>query len=179
MWKKRDIQWLFWMDTDALFMNMQISLSQLLVGVSEDDVIVLAADAEGLNAGAFLIRNNESGRQFCQEWFKKRSQFCYEQQALSTMYNDAVTQSGQSCETPERVDLTHPSGVKACIGKKAPRFNLLRLCAIGSWGGLEWKHGHGYYLDGFYMYGDLIVHFAGNNRNTKLKLMRDVEINGL
>lgn len=179
MLKETDNQWLFWMDTDALFMNMQINLSQLLVGVAEDDVIVIAADAEGLNAGTFFIRNTELGRQFCQDWLQKRSDFLYEQQALSTMYNDAVTRSGQLCHTPGQADLNHPSGVQACIDKKAPRFHLLRLCAIGPWGGLEWKRGRGYYLDGFYMYGDLLVHFAGNDKATKLELMKVAEVNGL
>ena len=66
-------QWLFWMDIDVLFMNTHIKLSQLLVGVTENDFIIVAADAESLNAGTFLIRNNQQGRKFCQDWIGR----CY------------------------------------------------------------------------------------------------------
>ena len=41
------------MDTDALFMNIHISLAQLLAGVEKNDLMILAADAEGINAGTF------------------------------------------------------------------------------------------------------------------------------
>ena len=174
-----DLQWIFWMDTDALFMNTEIRLSQLLFDVTENDVIVIAADAEGLNAGTFLIRNNELGRRFLRKWLEKHRVFLYEQQALSDMYNDAVRESGQDCHLTEEEDYKHPSGVKACIDRKAPGFHMLKLCAMGSWGGLEWKHGHGYYLEGFYMYGDFIVHFAGNDKPTKVRLMKLAEDNGL
>jgi len=66
-------QWLFWMDIDVLFMNTHIKLSQLLVGVTENDFIIVAADAESLNAGTFFIRNNQQGRKFCQDWIGR----CY------------------------------------------------------------------------------------------------------
>ena len=58
MQQNKQHQLLFWMDTDALFMNQHIKLSQLLVRDTENDVIIVAADAESLNAGNFLIRNN-------------------------------------------------------------------------------------------------------------------------
>ena len=170
--------WLFWMDTDALFMNMQIKLSQLLAGVTEDDVIIIAPDAEGLNAGTFFIRNNKQGRKFCLGWLEKHHWFRYEQQALSTMYNEAVRRSGQDCHVSEPDDLGHPSGVKACLDRKARHFRVLKLCAMGSWGGLEWRRWHGYYFQGFYMYGDFIVHFAGD-RKYKLPMMRLAEEGGL
>lgn len=166
----KEHQWLFWMDTDTLIMNMQIRLGQLLVDVERDDVIVIAADAEGLNAGTFFIQNSEAGRAFCENWLSKRAKYRYEQQALSILYNEAVEENGDMCSV-EELDLSHPSGIRACLNKTAPGFRVLRLCAMGSWSGLEWKCSHGYYFQGVYMYGDFIVHFAGNDKETKLRLM--------
>ena len=171
-------QWLFWMDKDALFMNTHIKLSRLLVRVTENDIIIVAADAESLNAGTLLIRNNQQGRKFCQDWIGRRYKFRYEQQALSTMYNQAVRERGQECIVKEQVNLQHPSGVKACLDQRAPGFRVLKLCAMGSWGGLEWKRGHGFYFQGFYMYGDFIVHFAGSSV-PKLPQMKRAQQNSL
>ena len=164
MEKYDHLHWLFWMDTDALFMNIHVSLAQLLAGVGNDDLVILAADAEGINAGTFFIRNSPAGRQLCKELLNQRSKYNYEQQAMSALYNNAVEKSGQKCVVSEKDDLHLPSGVKACLDQKAPGFRVLKLCAMGSWAGLEWKRGHGLYLDGVYMDNDFIVHFPGDRR---------------
>jgi len=72
----------------------------------------------------------------------------------------------------EQVNLQHP---KACLDQRAPCFCVLKLCAMGSWGGLEWKRGYGFY---FYMYGDFIVHFAGSSV-PKLPQMKCAQQNSL
>ena len=41
MGKHAHLHWLFWMDTAALFMNIHISLAQLLAGVGKDDLMKL------------------------------------------------------------------------------------------------------------------------------------------
>ena len=148
-----ELDWLFWIDSDALFMNMDIKLHQLLVGVSDTDVIVIAPDAEGLNAGTFFVPSSQPGREFCEELLQQRSKYHYEQGALSALYNKAVRESGQECAIYQKDNYNHPSGIKACLDKKAPGFRILRLCAMGSWGGLEWKPGHGFYFDDVYMNG--------------------------
>ena len=170
--KKYDhLQWLFWMDTDALFMNIHISLTQLLAGVGRDDLMIIAADAEGINAGTFFIRNSPAGRELCKELLNQRSKYSYEQQALSALYNKAVEESGQKCVVSEKDNLRLPSGVKACLDRKAPGFRILKLCAMGSWAGLEWKRHHGLYFDGVYMHDDFIIHFPGDRR-VKLSAMK-------
>ena len=171
MGKYDHLHWLFWMDTDALFMNIHISLAQLLAGVEKNDLMILAADAEGINAGTFFIRNSPSGRQLCKELLNQRAKYTYEQQAMSALYNKAVEKSGQKCIVSEKDNLHLPSGVKACLNQKAPGFRVLKLCAIGSWAGLERKRGHGLYFDGVYMDNDFIVHFAGDRR-FKLSTMK-------
>lgn len=171
MGKHAHLHWLFWMDTDALFMNIHISLAQLLAGIGKDDLMILAADAEGINAGTFFMRNSPAGRQLCKELLNQRSKYNYEQQAMSVLYNKAVEKSGQKCIVSEKDNLYLPSGVKACLDRKAPGFRVLKLCAIGSWVGLERKHGHGLYFEGVYMENDFIVHFAGDRR-LKLSAMK-------
>lgn len=166
-----NLDWLFWIDTDALIMNIHISLTQLLAGVEDNDLIIIGADAEGINAGTFFVRNNRAGRNFCTELLHQQEKYNYEQQAMSAMYNAAVEKSGQECVVSESVNLKLPSGVKACLDKKAPGFRLLKLCAIGSWAGLERKRGQGLYFDGVYMEGDFIIHFPGD-RSAKLGLMK-------
>lgn len=171
MGKHDHLNWLFWMDTDALFMNIHISLVQLLAGVEKDDLMILAADAEGINAGTFFIRNSPAGQQLCKELLRQQSKYNYEQQAMSVLYNKAVEKSGQKCVVEEKDNFHLPSGVKACLNQKAPGFRVLKLCAIGSWAGLERKRGHGLYFDGVYMNNDFIIHFAGDRR-LKLSSMK-------
>lgn len=171
MQQYRNLDWVFWIDTDALIMNIHISLKQLLAGVEDSDLIIIGADAEGINAGTFFIRNNDAGRNFCTELLHQQKKYNYEQQAMSAMYNAAVETTGQVCVVSESVNLHLPSGVKACLDKKAPSFRLLRLCAIGSWAGLERKRGHGLYFEGVYMAGDFIIHFPGDRR-AKLGFMK-------
>lgn len=172
MMKKYDeLDWLFWIDTDALFMNIHISLAQLLAGVEEGDLIIIGADAEGINAGSFFIRNTHAGRSFCANLLLQRNKYNYEQQAMSALYNKAVEEGGQECVVNEVDNLRLPSGVKACLDKKAKGFRLLKLCALGSWAGLERKRGQGLYFPGVYMNGDFIIHFPGDRR-AKLGLMK-------
>ena len=171
MERYRNLHWLFWIDTDALFMNKHVRLEELLAGVQESDLFIVGADAEGINAGTFFIRNSPAGRKFCMELLDQQRTYGYEQQAMSSLYNKAVKESGQECVVSERDNLRLPSGVKACLDKKALGFRILKLCAFGSWAGLEWKRGHGYYFDGVYMDGDFIIHFPGD-RSAKLGLMR-------
>ena len=166
------LDWLFWIDTDALFMNIHISLLQLLAGVKDSDLILIAADAEGINGGVFLIRNNQAGRDFqCKEVLGLKSKYFHDQQAYSALYNKAVRESGQECVVREKENLHLTSGVKACLDKSAPGFRILRLCAMGSWGGLEWKRGHGLYFEGVYMHEDFVIHFPGDRR-VKADLMK-------
>ena len=167
----RNLDWIFWIDTDALIMNIYISLTELLAGVKDSDLIIIGADAEGINAGTFFIRNNHAGKKLCTKLLHQQQKYKYEQQAMSAMYNAAVEKSGQECVVSERVNLYLPSGVKACLDKKAPGFRLLKLCAIGSWAGLERKRGQGLYFEGVYMEGDFIIHFPGDRR-AKLGLMK-------
>ena len=94
-----------------------------------------------------------------------------EQQAISALYNKAVEKSEQKCIVSEKDNLHLPSGVKACLNQKAPGFRILKLCAMGSWAGLERKRGYGLYFDGVYMDNDFIVHFAGDGR-FKLSTMK-------
>ena len=171
MEKHRNLRWLFWIDTDALFMNTHIRLNKLIAGVEESDLFIIGADAEGINAGTFFIRNNPAGRRFCTDLLNQQRRYGYEQQGMSSLYNKAVKESGQECVVSESENLRLPSGVKACLDKKAPGIRLLRLCAMGSWAGLEWKRGYGYYFDGVYMHGDFIIHFPGD-RSAKLGLMK-------
>ena len=86
------------------------------------------------------------GRQLCKELLNQRAMYTYEQQAISALYNKAVEKSGQKCIVSEKDNLHLPSGVKACLNQKAPGFRVLKLCAIGSWAGLERKRGYGLYL---------------------------------
>ena len=71
----------------------------------------------------------------------------------------------------EKDNLHLPSGVKAYLNQKAPGLRVLKLCAIGSWAGLERKRGYGLYFDVVYMDNDFIVHFVGDRR-FKLSTMK-------
>lgn len=56
-----DVDWLFWLDADAFIADASFPVKSIL----EDGYdLIIAKDHNGINAGSFLIRNNERSRAF-------------------------------------------------------------------------------------------------------------------
>lgn len=53
--------WVFWTDSDAMFMNFSIALEQF---IDDDALLIISNDYNGLNNGHFLIKNCPESRAF-------------------------------------------------------------------------------------------------------------------
>lgn len=58
-----DIDWLFWIDADAIFMNFDIRLESL---ISNKAFFIVGRDCNGINVGTFFIKNCERSIKFLQ-----------------------------------------------------------------------------------------------------------------
>lgn len=56
-----EVQWVFWLDTDALITNFNVKLEHL---VDNKYHFIISEDINGLNAGSYLVRNSEEGRSY-------------------------------------------------------------------------------------------------------------------
>ena len=57
------IDWVLYMDSDAIIINLNFGLHMLLSGgVKPEDALIISCDAGSINSGVFLLRNNELGR---------------------------------------------------------------------------------------------------------------------
>lgn len=106
-----EYDWIFWIDADALFSNMNISFEEIIEKYGPNKNFFIATDAlsfrhDVVNAGTFLIRNNAWGRDFIKKVASLHStyknMFTPEQQALQDLIFDYVyfNDSGQVYTTP-------------------------------------------------------------------------------
>jgi hypothetical protein len=70
--------WVLWLDADCVVMNQSIRLEQLTL----HDANLVVTDAEVLgsfrvNNGAFLLRNSDWAKQFCQRWWSSSTQVAW------------------------------------------------------------------------------------------------------
>lgn len=56
-----DIDWLFWIDADALFMNFNKKLESF---INDKSFFIVGQDCNGINVGTFFIKNCEKSIQF-------------------------------------------------------------------------------------------------------------------
>lgn len=59
--QNQDIKWFFWIDADAVFMNMNIRLESL---ISEKAFFIVGRDCNGINVGTFFIKNCDRSIKF-------------------------------------------------------------------------------------------------------------------
>mmetsp|Transcript_16043 Transcript_16043/g.44735 ORF Transcript_16043/g.44735 Transcript_16043/m.44735 type:complete len:341 (-) Transcript_16043:723-1745(-) len=177
----RNLEWLFWIDGDAIIANMGTRLSDLLQGLPVDDnitVLAIATDALSLNTGVFLLRNSPRGRGFLLHWMDQRAGQSQDsnrtnvddQRALISIYNSRARELALTC-TPGHFPFGVLSELSCHDQAQVPEVLLLPPCAMNSGPGLEWKPGTGPYLTGMYMHGDFVVHFFGQGHR-KMGLVR-------
>jgi len=58
------IDWIFWIDTDALFMDFNVKLEDL---VDDESFFIVGRDCNGINVGTFFIRNCEKSLRFLKD----------------------------------------------------------------------------------------------------------------
>jgi hypothetical protein len=169
------IDWVLYMDSDTMIVNFNFCLHTLLAGVEPEDVLIISRDAEGINGGVFLLRNNELGRIITKAWTSnaKAMTMTNDQDYLAQLFNK---DTGYLCDRfMPKIGFTTNDSVANISGKVSrPRMKIVRQCAMQSGGGLErsrdglWPN-----FEGTYARGDFAVHFFG--RPDKLEQMRIVE----
>ncbi|KAL7460442.1 hypothetical protein ACHAXS_000894 [Conticribra weissflogii] len=175
------IDWILYLDTDVIIINHQFDLQSLLRATPDDVGLIATNDGMGLNAGAFLIRNNDVGRQIVESWMgldPKLMTLESDQSYLQKMF-----------DTPDRslredfvVNATHAtlsnnesksvkSSSPATTISTRPKLQILRMCALAPGGGME-RIGKTYklYWDGTYATNNFAVHFFA--RPDKLDQMK-------
>ena len=141
--------WVFWMDADALIMNSEIRLEEILPS-NPDANLVITQDVNGFNAGMWLMRNSPWSIDFLREWW---SMTHYIRKAGGTLSgdNDAL-----------RVILREKEDVDAHV-------YIPPQCAFNSyawnprvrmWWRYRWDKNK-IITNGLFKDGDFAVHFAG------------------
>lgn len=69
---KQDCEWVFWMDPDALIMNSEFKVEQL-IPTDPEASLVITLDVTGFNAASWLVRNDPWGRNFLAQWWSMES----------------------------------------------------------------------------------------------------------
>ncbi|KAG0376017.1 hypothetical protein BGX24_008387 [Mortierella sp. AD032] len=82
--------WIFWVDTDALITNMDISLERFL---DTRYSLVITQDHNYLNAGVFLLRVNDWSRNFVRELHSRMDTYSNEQDWMINLLEDPSYES--------------------------------------------------------------------------------------
>ncbi|MEV0764445.1 hypothetical protein [Nocardia sp. NPDC050435] len=76
-----DHDWLYWIDADAAFTNLDFDLRALC---DDEYDFIVTHDELGLNSGSFLIRDNDTTRRFLRlAWAQNVTDLFYEQTAMA------------------------------------------------------------------------------------------------
>lgn len=83
-----DVDWVWWLDNDAMITNFDIRLENL---VDNDFHIIMATDIAALNTGSFITRNSPQARAWLEFLLSKKQEYkndkkWFEQQAVIDFY---------------------------------------------------------------------------------------------
>lgn len=84
-------EWVFWIDADAIFANMEIKLESILDSTFD---IVIAKDINGINAGIFGIKSSKKTLEFLDEVWGMTEYIHHphwEQEAMSQIIDSRLT----------------------------------------------------------------------------------------
>jgi len=152
-----DVDWILYLDTDALVMNMDFDLARLLSDETTTDVVV-TYDAGGINTGAFLLHNSMGGQRIMDAWARgaELAQGRNDQEYFRDMFND------RGMLKPEA-----EGNIVVPRNLSQPMLRIVPPCALQSAGGLEWdpKYKRPFW-EGAYARGDFVVHFLAVPTNS-------------
>ena len=160
--------WILYLDHDIIILNQDFDLRKLITlsggDVHDNVAMILSTDAEGINAGAFIIRVNGFGLKIMNAWTEGYASGKDDQTYLWSIFDD----DGYLKENTPSNDNHNANN------SLVPRMKLVRPCALNAGGGVESKRGKWWpYFDGVYCRGDFAVHFFG--RPDKLTQMKDAD----
>lgn len=76
--KSNKYDYVFWMDSDTIINNFNIDLGEHILNKYTSDIFVASDNIryDVVNAGLFVIKNSEIGKQFMQDWINLYSPIC-------------------------------------------------------------------------------------------------------
>jgi hypothetical protein len=63
-----ELDWILFLDTDIVILNMDISIEEMIAGVQPNEGMVLSTEADRVNTGALVVANTIAGRALLQAW---------------------------------------------------------------------------------------------------------------
>lgn len=88
MEKNPEVDWVWWLDNDAMITNFNIKLENL---IDADYHIIMATDIAALNTGSFIVRNSSQAKEWLNFLLSKKKEYkndkkWFEQQAVIDFY---------------------------------------------------------------------------------------------
>jgi hypothetical protein len=83
-----DLDWVWWLDNDAMITNFDIALEDL---IDPDYHVIMPTDTNALNTGSFIVRNSPQARAWLEFLLSKKTEYkndvkWFEQQAVIDFY---------------------------------------------------------------------------------------------
>ena len=163
--KEESCDWVFWLDADTVVMNSDKKVEAFLPAHDTIDMLFSPDDGGGYNAGVWLVRNSEWGRNFLQEWWDMKS-FVKPPGLAKSGDNDALKHKTAHMSEAE---LQHIGAPARCTFNSFARFvKPDEFQAVQT----RVKE-HPWYMDeASYHKGDLIAHVAGvDNKVETIQLL--------
>jgi hypothetical protein len=134
-------EWIWWQDLDSIVTNPQIRIEDIIDSSSD---LIISYDRCGINAGSFLIRNSENGKQILDFILSKEE-----------VYKNNVWQEQQVIID----NISNFAGVKIVDQK-----------AINSY--LNWHYGDPRDAPGTWTEGDVLLHLPGMTLNDRINYIK-------
>lgn len=141
--KSKDGDWVWFMGSDTLIMNMAISVHEMLAEYNDAN-LVIAKDVNGINNDSFFVRSTYAGMQFVSR-------------AIDACPNRSDDQEAMRFEM---MDMSYGLKVK-CVSQKL--FNAYKYD----------EYQYGPQPDGTWEPGDLVLHLPGLPMERRMTLVRD------
>jgi hypothetical protein len=145
-----DIDWIWWLDNDAMVTNFDIKVEDL---VDNDYHIIMSTDIAALNTGSFIVRNSFQAREWLEFLLSKKTEYkndkkWFEQQAVIDFY-------------PKFQELFKLVPQQWLNSYDYRMYNVEGIDLLGQ--------------DGQWAPGDFVVHWPGLKNDIRIKLAREYQ----
>jgi len=150
MEKNPEVDWVWWLDNDAMITNFNIKLENL---VDADYHIIMATDIAALNTGSFIVRNSSQAKEWLNFLLSKKKEYkndkkWFEQQAVIDFY-------------PRFQDLFKIVPQQWLNSYDYKMYNVEGIDLLG--------------LDGQWYPGDFVIHWPGLPNETRVVLAQQYQ----
>ena len=149
--REEQCSWVLWLDADAVIMNSEKRIEEILPSDPTKHLIVTADDGGGFNAGVWIIHNSEWSSQFLQEWWDMKS-FVMPPGFAKSGDNDALKHKLKHMEDFDQHILSPP---------RCSFNSFVTGSETGTRAHKKLEEEEWYMSEGHYHKGDFIAHVAG------------------